>query len=132
MLADLPESQRVRIYLIDDHPVVRECLGRAISAVRGLEVVGEAATAADGLAGAVATTPDVVVVDLHLPDRDGPDLIAALRAALPSARLVVVSAYDDEYRVAEALRAGAHGYLLKTETVEALINGIREVAAGGT
>ena len=119
MVDSPPDAARIRIYLIDDHPVVRECLGRAIAAEGGLEVVGEAATAADGLAGAIATSPNVVVVDLHLPDRDGPDLIAALRAALPNARLVVVSAYDDEYRVAEALRAGAHGYLLKTSTVAA-------------
>jgi DNA-binding NarL/FixJ family response regulator len=124
-------SDRIRLYLIDDHPVVRECLARAVSAEDDLEVVGEAATAMDGLAGAVAARPTVVVVDMHLPDRDGPDLIAALRAALPSARLLVVSGYDDEYRVAEALRAGAHGYLLKTATVEELVKGIRDVAGGG-
>jgi DNA-binding NarL/FixJ family response regulator len=123
--------ERIRLYLIDDHPVVRECLARAVSAEDDLEVVGEAATAMDGLAGAVAARPNVVVVDMHLPDRDGPDLIAALRAALPAARLLVVSGYDDEYRVAEALRAGAHGYLLKTSTVDELVKGIRDVAGGG-
>lgn len=122
----------IRIFLIDDHSIVRESMARAFADQPDLTVVGEAATAADGLAGAVAARPDVLVVDLHLPDRDGPDLIAALRAALPSARLVVVSGYDDEYRVTEALRAGAHGYLLKASSVEELLAGIREVAAGGT
>jgi DNA-binding NarL/FixJ family response regulator len=128
----LSTKAKLRVYLIDDHPVVREGFSGALAAEADLEVVGGAATAAEALAGAPGARPDVVLVDLSLPDGDGNELIAALRAALPEARLVVVSAHDDEYRVAEALRAGAHGYLLKTSTVEQLVDGIRAAVRGGT
>jgi DNA-binding NarL/FixJ family response regulator len=122
----------LRIYLIDDHPIVREGFARAIADQPDLTVVGQASTAGEGLEQVKELRPDVVVVDLNLPDRAGPELIAALRETIPDAKLVVVSGYDDEYRVAEALRAGAHGYLLKTSTLNELIEGIRTAASGGT
>jgi len=123
---------KLRIYLIDDHPVVREGFARAVADQADMEVVGQAATAADSLAQVKEIRPDIVLVDLNLPDRDGPELISALREMLPESKLVVVSGYDDEYRVAEALRAGAHGYLLKTSTLAELLDGIRTAASGGT
>jgi DNA-binding NarL/FixJ family response regulator len=126
-----PEG-KLRLFIIDDHPVVREGIARTVQAEPDMELAGEAATAAEALTGVVDAHPDVVIVDLHLPDRDGPDLIVALRAALPNARLLVVSGYDDEYRVAEALRAGAHGYLLKSSSTAEILAGVRDVAAGGT
>ena len=122
----------LHIYLIDDHPVVREGFARAIADQPDLTVVGQASTAGEGLAQVQELRPDVVLVDLNLPDRDGPELITALREAIPDAKLVVVSGYDDEYRVVEALRAGAHGYLLKTSTLNELVEGIRTAASGGT
>lgn len=124
-------TRRVRIFLIDDHPVVREGLQRSLEAEHDFEVVGAAATAAEALATIGAANPDVSIVDLQLPDRDGADLIVALRASWPRMRIVVVSGHDDEYRVAEALRAGANGYMLKAAPVESIIAGIREAAAGG-
>src|SRR5262245_51390199 len=126
------QGAKLRIYLIDDHPVVREGFARAIADEPDMQVVGQAATASEVLAEVQKAHPDVVLVDLNLPDRDGPELIAALREMIPDAKLVVVSGYDDEYRVAEALRAGAHGYLLKTSTLHELIDGIRTAASGGT
>jgi DNA-binding NarL/FixJ family response regulator len=126
------QDARLRIYLIDDHPVVREGFARAIADEPDMEVVGQASTAAEGLSGASAASPHIVLVDLNLPDRDGPELIAALRGAIPEAKLVVVSGYDDEYRVAEALRAGAHGYMLKSSTLTELVTGIRTAGNGGT
>jgi len=132
MQSNSVEPPPTRVYLIDDHPLVREGLIAAITAERDLVVVGDAATATEGLAGAFAARPDVVIVDLALPDGDGTDLIVALRGEIPRARLLVVSGHEDEYRVAEALRAGAHGYLLKTSPTDHLMTGIREAAAGGT
>ena len=125
-------ANEIRVYLIDDHPVVRDGLAGAIAAEVGLVVVGAADTAAEGLAGAVAARPDVILVDLGLPDRSGPELVAALRSALPAARVVVLSSYDDDFRVAEALGAGAQGYLLKSSSVGDLMTAIRAAAAGGT
>jgi DNA-binding NarL/FixJ family response regulator len=122
----------LRLFLIDDHPVVRECLAREIAGRPDLKVVGQADTAAEALERVPKARPDVITVDLLLPDRDGPDLITALRALVPKARLVVVSSLDDQYRVTEALRAGAHGYILKTAPVSEIIDALREAVAGGT
>ncbi len=74
----------------------------------------------------------MILVDLGLPDRSGPELVAALRAAVPSSRVVVLSSCEDEFRVAEALGAGAQGYLLKSSSVGALMAAVRAAAAGGT
>jgi DNA-binding NarL/FixJ family response regulator len=122
----------IRVYLIDDHPVVRSGMARALAEQPDIEVVGEASTAAAGLADVEQLKPDVVLVDLALPDRDGPALIVALKAGAPTSKLVVVSGYDDEYRVAEALRAGACGYMTKSASVEEIVEGIRTAASGGT
>jgi DNA-binding NarL/FixJ family response regulator len=121
----------IRVYLIDDHPVVIDGFSVAVAAEPDIVLVGSATSAAEGLVGAVAARPDVLLVDLALPDSGGPQLVARLRAALPAARLVVLSGYDDEFRVAEALRAGAHGYLVKTSKMSEVIEGIRRSAAGG-
>jgi DNA-binding NarL/FixJ family response regulator len=127
-----PGSEPIRVYLIDDHPVVCSGLAVAMAEEPDLVLVGDAATAAEGLAGAVLACPDVVLVDLGLPDREGPELVAELRAALPAARVVVLSSCDDEFRVAEALGAGAQGYLLKSASISELMEAIRTAAAGGT
>src|SRR5262249_25851669 len=124
-------SSQVRVYLIDDHPIVREGFARALADCSDIVVVGQADTAAEALKEAPFAAPDVILVDLHMPDRDGIELIGALHARLPEVKLLVLSAYDDEFRVAEALRAGAHGYLVKTATMEEVIEWVRRSAAGG-
>jgi DNA-binding NarL/FixJ family response regulator len=129
----LPASKDpIRVYLIDDHPVVRSGFALAIVDQPDIVLVGDAATAAEGLAGAIVHRPDVILVDLGLPDRSGHELVAALRAAVPASRVVVLSSYDDDFRVAEALGAGAQGYLLKSSSVSELTAAVRAAAAGGT
>ena len=91
---------RIRIYLIDDHPIVREGFARAIEDEPDMVVIGQAGTAAEALKDAMTLSPDVALVDLNIPDRDGIELPGALRAQLPHAKLLVLSGYDDEYRVA--------------------------------
>jgi DNA-binding NarL/FixJ family response regulator len=130
IMAEIPAS-KLHIYLIDDHPVVREGFARALSDEPDMVVVGQAGTATDALRETAACKPDVVLVDLNIPDRDGIELLGALRAQLPQAKLLVLSGYDDEFRVAEALRAGAQGYLVKTSKLEEVIEGIRRIATGG-
>ncbi len=127
-----PHATRLRVFIVDDHPIVREGFAKAFADAGDVEVAGECGTAAAALASCPALRPEVVLVDLNIPDRDGSELIAALRVAVPDAKVVVVSAYSDEYRVAEALRAGAHGYLLKTAGTRELVEGVRTAAAGGT
>jgi DNA-binding NarL/FixJ family response regulator len=122
---------RIKIYLIDDHPIVREGFARAIADEPDMVVIGQAGTAGEALKDAATMVPDVALVDLNIPDRDGIELLGALRNQLPHTRLLVLSGYDDEFRVAEALRAGAHGYLVKTSRLEEVIDGIRRVAVGG-
>ncbi len=96
-----------------------------------MTVVGQAGTATDALRETSALKPDVVLVDLNIPDRDGIELLGALRVQLPHAKLLVLSGYDDEFRVAEALRAGAQGYLVKTSRLEEVVDGIRRISSGG-
>jgi DNA-binding NarL/FixJ family response regulator len=122
---------KIKIYLIDDHPIVREGFARAIADEHDMEVMGQAGTAAEALTETLARKPDVILVDLNIPDRDGIELLGALRAQLPSSKLLVLSGYDDEFRVAEALRAGAQGYLVKTAHIDEVIDGIRRIAVGG-
>lgn len=124
-------SSKINVYLIDDHPVVREGFARALMDEPDMHVVGQSGTAADALRETAQCKPDVVLVDLNIPDRDGIELLGALRAQLPAAKLLVLSGYDDEFRVAEALRAGAQGYLVKTSKLEEVIEGIRRIATGG-
>jgi DNA-binding NarL/FixJ family response regulator len=130
-LRDVGPPQPIKVFLIDDHPVVREGFVRALADEPGIEVVGEAENAAEALSLAPSRAPDVVLVDLNLPDRDGVELLGALRNVVPRAKLVVLSACEDEFRVAESLRAGAHGYLLKTATIDEVVEGVRRSAAGG-
>ncbi|WP_438024288.1 response regulator [Sorangium sp. So ce233] len=129
-MAETPASM-LHVYLIDEHPIVREGFARALSDEPDIVVVGQAGTAADALRETASCKPDVVIVDLNIPDRDGIELLGALRAQLPQATLLVLSGYGDESRVAEALRAGAQGHVAKTSKLEEIIEGIRRIATGG-
>lgn len=126
----MTDTSTIRVFLIDDHPVLRDSLARALSAEPEMLVVGGVGTASEALHEVARLRPDVVLVDLNIPDRDGIELLSALHTLYPIARLLVLSGYDDEYRVAEALRAGAQGYLVKTAEVSEVIEGIRAVMRG--
>jgi DNA-binding NarL/FixJ family response regulator len=98
----------------------------------GITVVGEAGSVGEALTRVPAARPDVVVVDMRLPDGDGARLCAALRARLPQVRCLVLTSYADGAAVEAAARAGASGYLLKQVRGSALVSAVRTVAAGGT
>jgi DNA-binding NarL/FixJ family response regulator len=102
----------VRVLVVDDHPVVREGL-RAMLSTSPVEIVGEAASAAEAVALAADLAPDAVLLDLGLPDSDGLSLLPRLKAAAPRAAVVVVTMHDDQRLVRRAIEAGAAGYLLK-------------------
>jgi CheY-like chemotaxis protein len=98
-LCRMLDTNTIHVFLIDDHPVLRESLARALNAESGMLVVGQAGTAGQALYEIPAAKPDVVIVDLNIPDRDGIELLMVLHAQHPSLKLLVLSGYDDEYRV---------------------------------
>jgi two-component system, NarL family, response regulator DevR len=120
----------VRVALVDDHEVVRRGLRDLLDGEPGIEVVAEAGGVEEALVRVGATTPDVVVVDVRLPDGDGVALCRSLRQLEPAPRCLVLTAFDDERALVEAIMAGASGYLLKQVRGQDLVDAVREVAAG--
>jgi DNA-binding NarL/FixJ family response regulator len=120
----------IRVLLVDDHEVVRRGLRDLLDGEDGIEVVAEAGTVAEALVRARATTPDVAVIDMRLPDGDGVELCRSLRATDPAPHCLVLTAFDDERALVEAIMAGAAGYLLKQVRGQDLVTAVREVAAG--
>jgi DNA-binding NarL/FixJ family response regulator len=121
----------IRILLADDHPVVRDGLAAMLSTQPDFEVVGEAGTGAAAVAEAARLRPDVVLMDLEMPELDGIEAIRRLRAAGPSVQVVVLTAFDTDERIVGALQAGAQGYLLKGAPRAEIFTAIRTVSAGG-
>jgi DNA-binding NarL/FixJ family response regulator len=123
-------TDHLRIMLVDDHHIVRSSL-KLLFEKHGFEVVAEAGDANEALALASKARPQIVMMDLELPGTDGITATRHLRKVVPSAKVIFLSAYDDEKDVAEALiAAGADGYLLKSDAPEELINAVRAVGAG--
>jgi DNA-binding NarL/FixJ family response regulator len=122
----------VRVFLVDDHELVRLGVRAAVEAEEDLTVVGEAAGATEALACIAATRVDVAVVDLQLGQGDGIALCRELHGHHPEVRCLVLSAFSDQRDVLGALMAGAAGYVLKQRASRELVQAIRTVAAGGT
>ena len=121
-----------RVFLVDDHEIVRRGIAELIDRESDLEVVGEAGTVRDALGRVDATRPDVVVLDVRLPDGSGIDLCRAIRSAHPDLPCLMLTAYDDDEASVAAVLAGAAGYVLKDIRGRNLVDGIRRVAAGGS
>jgi two-component system NarL family response regulator len=120
----------IRVLLVEDHRMVREALREVLMKVDDMEVVGEAGDAHDGLAQAATTTPDVIVLDIRLPDLNGIEVAARLRDAGNPAKIVALSAFSDKRFVTEMLRSGASAYVTKSAAGTELVRAIRAVAAG--
>jgi len=120
----------VRVFLLDDHEVVRRGLSALLADEPDLEVVGEAGTVADALPAILEIRPDVVVIDAQLPDGDGIDVCREMRAVDPGIKGLVLTTYDDEETISAAILAGASGYVLKQIDGSSLVDGIRLVASG--
>src|SRR5215475_157318 len=103
----------VRILLADDHTLVREGLRKILEAQSGCEVIGEAADGREAVRQALDLKPDLVILDLAMPQLSGVDAISQIVRRLPSTRVLVLSMHADEVYVTRAIKAGAHGYLLK-------------------
>ncbi|WP_421741926.1 response regulator [Cellulomonas sp.] len=116
--------------IVDDHEVVRRGIAEVVDRADGMSVVAEAGSVADGVRRAALVRPQVLLVDLQLPDGTGIELLAAVREQLPSARAIVLTSFDDDDALAAALDAGAAAYLLKSVRGAEITDVIRAVAAG--
>ena len=120
-----------RVLLVDDHPIMRHGLAQLIRAEEGLDVCGGAGTAAEGLTAVGDCKPDLVVVDLTLPDKNGLELLKDIQALHPGTLCIVLSMHDESVYAERALRAGARGYVMKEAAADHLVEAIRRVLGGG-
>ncbi len=121
---------KIRILIADDHPIVREGLAAMLSTQPDMELVGEAADGAQAVTLALQTHPDVILLDLVMPRKDGVAAIREIVAGDPKARILVLTSYGDDERVFPAIKSGALGYLLKDTPRDRLLQAIRDVARG--
>jgi two-component system response regulator DevR len=119
-----------RVFLVDDHEIVRRGIAELVDAEADLEVVGEAGDVRQALARIAATRPEVAVLDVRLPDGNGIDLCREIRSRHPEIACLILTAYDDDEAVRSAVLAGAAGYVVKDIRGQALVEDIRRVAAG--
>jgi len=122
----------VRLFLVDDHPLVRDGLRARLGAMPGLEIVGEAGSAAEALAQVDTLRPDLMLVDVGMKDMNGIELAALLLQRSAPPHVVMLSMYDNPEYVQRALQAGAHGYVLKDAPASEIVAAIEAVSAGGT
>ena len=120
-----------RVLIVDDHAVVRSGLKLVLDADDGIEPVGEAGTARDAIFEARSLKPDVILLDVVMPDQSGLDIIPTLLHENPDTKILVLSMQDDPRYVREAFDAGASGYVLKEAADSEVVAAVREVAGGG-
>jgi DNA-binding NarL/FixJ family response regulator len=116
--------------IVDDHPVIRKGLALLINQQKQFEVCGEASSVGDALRAAATLKPDLMIVDLTLGKADGLELIRQVRRDEPNILMLVLSMHDEELYAPEALRAGAHGYVMKQDAVYQIFTAIEEILAG--
>ena len=120
----------IRVFLLDDHEVVRRGLRELLEAEGDLLVVGEAATAEEAYGRIPATTPDVAVLDVRLPDGDGVEVCREVRSRHPEIRCLMLTSFADDEALFSAIMAGASGYVLKQVRGTDLVDAVRRVGAG--
>src|SRR5579875_1036942 len=130
-MSDIPAADRViRVFLLDDHEIVRRGVRELLEAEGDIEVVGEAGTAASALARIPVLRPDVAVLDVRLPDGDGVSVCRDIRSAHPEVTCLMLTSFGDDEALFNAIMAGAAGYVLKQIRGTDLVGAVRTVAAG--
>jgi len=119
-----------KIYILDDHPIVIEGLKKVIEPQEDMQVVGASEDANAALQQMAKLKPDIVVLDITLKDRSGVDVIKKIRTSLPATQVLVYSMHDENVYAERCLRAGAMGYLMKSEGAARLLQGIRQIISG--
>ncbi len=120
----------IRVMVVDDHPVVRQGVRSLLSNYADLEVVGEAEDGSTALQRVGDLIPNVILLDIRMPGETGIELVKRLRQIAPTAKVLMLTSFDDDEYVTGALRAGAHGYVLKNVSDETLVSAIRAVYFG--
>jgi DNA-binding NarL/FixJ family response regulator len=123
---------KIMVLIVDDHPVVLEGLRTMLSTDRNIEVVGEAGDGAEAVAMVEDKEPNVVLMDIRMPNMDGVQATRRIKHQSPSTAVIVLTMYDTDAYVVDAVRAGASGYLLKDATREMVVDTIRAVNSGAT
>jgi len=120
------------VLIVDDHPLYRRGTRAALEGRPGIEVVDAVGTASEALAACGALEPDIVLLDINLPDRSGIEVAREMRVTMPRVGVIALSAYDDEAYILALAEAGVRGYLLKTATDGEIASAVLAVAAGGS
>ncbi len=123
-------SEPVRVVVVDDQELFRRGLTMLLGIEQGIDVVGEASNGAEGVALVVSTVPDVVLLDVRMPKQSGIEACVAIKEAVPTTKIIMLTMSDDEADLYEAVKSGASGYLLKDSSIEEVAQGIRVVADG--
>ncbi len=121
----------VRIFVADDHSLIREGIRKILAAASDMTIVGEAGDSHSILDGLTTLTPDILLLDISLADKSGIDLLADIQPQFPSVKVLMLTMYPERLFAIRSLRAGAKGYLTKESAAEELITAIRQVAHGG-
>ena len=124
------EQRRIRVFSVDDHPLLREGIAAIINNQPDMQVIGQAANGKDAVQEFKKHQPDVTLMDLRLPDMSGIDAMIAIRAEFPEARIILLTTFEGDVEIKRALEAGARGYLLKSMPPKELVEVIRQVHAG--
>ncbi|UQU66965.1 response regulator transcription factor [Couchioplanes caeruleus] len=124
-------AEAIRVVVADDHPIFRDGLAMLLASVDGIEVVATAANGAEAVAEATRLRPDVVVMDVQMPELNGVEATRRLAAEAPGVGIVVLTMSEDDGTVFAAVRAGARGYLVKGAEQEEIVRAITTVASGG-
>jgi len=126
-----PIARKSRVFIVDDHPLVREGLTNLMNGQNDLIVCGEAKNSAQAIDGIMKTLPDVALIDISLENESGLELVKQLASQFPEVALIVLSMHDEGLYAERALRAGARGYVMKHETSSSVLASIRRVLEGG-
>jgi len=129
-VSETAPAESIRVFLLDDHEIVRRGIADLLEAEQGLEIVGEASTAAEALRRIPAARPHVALLDARLPDGSGIDVCRDVRSSSPEVNCLILTSYDDDDALFAAVMAGAAGYLLKEIRGTSLVDAVRQVAAG--